>query len=175
MSTSNQALIIIDVQQAMFDPAAPVYQGDALLEKLQGLIVQARSNHIPIVYVQHEEEEGPLVRDTPSWVIHPAIAPEAGDVVVHKSTPDSFYQTTLQHELRKRNIHETILVGIQTELCVDTTCRAARSLGFQVTLVQDAHSTFDSADLKAEQIIQHHNQVLQSFASLKNANEITFK
>jgi len=177
MSTSNQqALIIIDVQNAMFDPSDPVYQGEAMLHKIQGLITKARSNHIPIFYVQHEEREGtPLERGSQGWLIHPSIAPQETDVIIHKKTPDSFYETKLRQELVQRDINEVILAGIQTEICVDTTCRAARSQGYQVTLVKDTHSTWDSNDLTADQIIQHHNHVLQWFASLKNADEVTFE
>ena len=52
---------------------------------------------------------------------------------------------------------------MQTELCVDTTCRRAISLGFDVTLVSDGHTTIDG-DLPAESIIGHHNAVLPRLA-----------
>jgi nicotinamidase-related amidase len=50
--------------------------------------------------------------------------------------------------------------GAQTEVCVDTTCRRAFSLGFSVTLVSDGHSTWDNATLTADQIIRHTNDTL---------------
>ncbi|HEX3047657.1 MAG TPA: isochorismatase family protein, partial [Bacillota bacterium] len=62
-----------------------------------------------------------------------------------------------------------------TEFCVDTTCRRAFSLGYETTLVQDAHSTFHSKVLTAPQIIAHHNNVLGGwFVTLKSTGEIDF-
>ena len=56
---------------------------------------------------------------------------------------------------------------MQTEMCVESTCRGAVSLDYQVTLVADAHTTYDTAVISAEQIIAHHNRIWgRSFADL---------
>jgi nicotinamidase-related amidase len=52
---------------------------------------------------------------------------------------------------------------MQTDYCIDTTCRSAASRGYRVRLAGDAHSTFDHEHLTAEQIVKHHNRVLYSF------------
>jgi len=58
---------------------------------------------------------------------------------------------------------------------VDTTCRRAFSLGYQVTLVADAHSTWDDQACTAAQIVAHHNEVLgNGFASVQRASEVQF-
>jgi len=67
-----------------------------------------------------------------------------------------------------------VLAGIQSEICVDTTCRRAFSMNYKVTLAGDSHSTWDSKNLKAQQIIDHHNQVLRWFAEVKEARSIEF-
>jgi nicotinamidase-related amidase len=54
-------------------------------------------------------------------------------------------------------------VGLQTELCVDTTVRRACTLGYRITLVADGHSTLDNGVLTAAQIIAHHNATLANF------------
>ena len=70
-------------------------------------------------------------------------------------------------------VKNLIITGMQTEYCVDTTCRRAYSLGYRVTLVKDAHSTWGTDLLTAPQIIAHHNEVLGGwFAKLKEADEI---
>ncbi len=53
-----------------------------------------------------------------------------------------------------------IVVGAQSEVCVDTTCRRAFSLGFDVVLPADGHSTWDNDVLTASQIIAHTNRTL---------------
>jgi nicotinamidase-related amidase len=96
-------------------------------------------------------------------------------VVIEKQTPDAFYKTTLQQELSARNIKRLVLAGLQSEYCVDTTCRRAFALDYDIILVQDAHSTWDSSQLTAQQIINHHNEVLGGwFVSLKNESDISF-
>ncbi|WP_078395748.1 cysteine hydrolase family protein [Shouchella patagoniensis] len=52
-----------------------------------------------------------------------------------------FYQTGLEEVLKTFHIKHLILAGIQTEICIDTTCRSARSKNYQVTLASDGHST----------------------------------
>jgi nicotinamidase-related amidase len=172
---NNTALLIVDVQLGMFDESDPVYHGEELLKTLGELITNARTTGIPVIYIQHcGGENHPLHPKAPGWPIHPAIAPLEGDLVVRKEHPDSFQGTILQQELEQRGIKRLIVAGIQTEYCVDTTCRRAYSLGYDVTLVQNAHSTWNTENLKAQQIIDHHNQVLGGwFVMLKSANELS--
>jgi nicotinamidase-related amidase len=173
------ALVVIDVQVGMFDTPGqpPVPDGEHLLDKITGLIAEAREAGAPVVYVQHCEGPGePLAEGTEGWEIHPLIAPLDGDVIVKKRTPDSFLDTALGEELGSRNIKGLVLAGMQTEYCVDTTCRRAFSLGYDVTLVKDAHGTWDGDDLSAAQIIAHHNEVLGNwFAMAVSANEVRFE
>jgi nicotinamidase-related amidase len=78
--------------------------------------------------------------------------------------------------LEKRSIGKVVVVGIQTEFCVDTTCRRGYSLGLEVTLAEDGHSTWDTNHLSAQQIIAHHNSVLGGwFAEVKPASVIQFR
>jgi len=173
---NDTALAIIDVQVGMFEDSDPVFQGTELLEKINSLIDKARAANLAVIFVQHDGEgDHPLRPDKPGWPIHPALHRLDGDVVVRKLHPDAFQGTTLQPELEARGIRNLIVAGIQTEFCVDTTCRRAYSLGYHVTLVQDAHSTWDTQYLKASQIIAHHNLTLGGwFVSLKAAGEIQF-
>lgn len=172
--SNDTALLIIDVQAGMFDPNDPVYNGDELLTRLAGLIGKARAANIPVIYVQHNEAEGePLDSNGPGWPIHPAIAPKEGETVIQKWHPDSFQETNLQAELEAKGIKNLIIAGIQTEMCVDTTSRRAYSLGYKVTLVKDAHSTWNTKILTAPQIIAHHNQNLGGmFVTLKEEAEL---
>lgn len=174
---NKAALLIIDVQNCMFNPVEPVYQSEKLLTNLQSLIDRARASNTPVIYVQHNgPASAPHALGEPGWAIHPAIAPLPGETIVQKTMPDSFYQTTLQAELTAKGIEALVIAGIQTEYCVDTTCRRAASEGYAVTLVSDAHSTWRANGLSAEQIIAHHNFVLGDwFAKLATTTTIQFE
>jgi len=172
----NTALVIIDMQLGNFQGSDSVYDGEILLSKVQRLISKARGEGVPVFYVQNKGSEGdPDETGTPGWEIHPTIVPKEGDVVIEKETPDAFHRTTLSQKLRSKGIEKLVIAGLQTEYCIDTTCRRAYSLEYDVVLVKDAHSTWDSSSLTAEQIVGHHNRVLGGwFVTLKNQNEIEF-
>ncbi|MFB4331827.1 cysteine hydrolase family protein [Paenibacillus sp. CR_12] len=165
----KSALLVIDVQNEMFQVNDPVYEGDRLLHNLKQLIAKARSGGIPVIYIQHNDEG--LKAGSEAWKINPEITPAMSDTVIQKTRPDSFYHTTLEEELKRQGIEHVILAGMQSELCVDTTCRRASSLGYDVTLVSDAHSTWNNSALTAQQIIDHENATLRWFADIKTTEE----
>jgi len=173
---NNTALLIIDMQVGNFSEPNPILKANELLAKVKSLVAKARSAKIPIVYVQNNGRKGdPDEYGTQGWEIHPSIAPIEGNLVVQKRTPDAFHETNLHRELESMGIKKLVIAGLQTEYCIDTTCRRAFSLGYDVILVGDAHSTWDSSSLTAQQIIEHHNSVLGGwFATLKNEREIEF-
>ena len=114
---NQTALLMIDVQNCMFNPAEPVYNSEMLLTNLTALIDRARAAETPVIYIQHCGPAGaPHAPGTPGWEIHPAIAPHAGELIVQKTTPDSFYQTTLKDELTTQGIEKLVIAGIQTRL-----------------------------------------------------------
>ena len=75
-----------------------------------------------------------------------------------------FVGTELERELESRDIGHLVVTGAQTEYCVDATVRRAASLGYDVTLVTDGHTTSASRLLSREQIIAHHNRTLPGLA-----------
>ena len=173
------ALVVIDTQVGMFETPGlpPVPNGERLLENIEGLIRRAREADVAVVHVRHADGPGhPLERGTRGWETHPRVAPKDGEPVVDKETPDAFLRTTLGEELESRGIGRLVLAGMQTEYCVDTTCRRAFGLGYDVTLAADAHGTFDGENLTAAQAVAHHNEVMgNGFAEVVPAREISFE
>lgn len=173
------ALLVIDAQNGMFDGIRipPVYNATTLLANLQILLTRARQTATPIIFIQHMGHNGhPLEPDTQGWHLHPSLRPQADELVIQKTMPDSFYKTSLQETLVQRDIRQLVVSGIQTDLCVDTTCRRAASLDYEVHLVSDGHSTWDNAVLSAEQIIAHHNAILKGwFVSPIRTAEVSFE
>lgn len=169
-------LLIIDMQAGNFSGPTPIFNGVELLAKVKRLVEKARSAHAPIGYVQNDGGSGdPDEYDTPGWEIHSTIMPVVGDILVRKKTPDAFHETNLHSQLESRGIRRLVVAGLQTEYCIDTTCRRAFSLGYDTILVKDAHSTWDSSLLTAQQIIDHHNRVLGGFfVALRNEQQIEF-
>jgi len=162
--STRTALLVIDAQVGLLDQA---YRRDEVVARIADLIAKARTAGAPVIYVQHDSDEaGDLIAiGTPGWRIHPALAPQGADLVVHKRSSDSFYETSLQRELDARGVTRLIVTGMKTEMCVDTTSRRAVSLGYDVTLVTDAHTTTDTDTLPAAHMIAYHNEILDDFGN----------
>jgi len=173
MSTAkNTALVIIDMQCGILaiHGLARRKEIDAALDetvrRVAGLIERARAASVPVIYVQHDGDLGHrLEPGTSGWPIRPEIAPRPGESVIRKHACDAFFQTPLDGELAAANVRRLIVAGCMTQYCVDTTVRRAVSLGYDVVLASDGHMTVDAGTLRFEQIIAHHNLLLDGFGA----------
>jgi len=177
---SRIALLIVDVQVGLVELMSPEVQR-SVLPRINTMLTKARVSGIPVIHIQHDGLKGhPLETNTRGWEIHPLLKPADGEPVIRKRESDSFFETALQRELEKRGITHLIIAGGMTEYCVDTTCRRATSLGYDVTLASDAHLTRDNGVLTAANIIAHHNLVLDALGAgdhvvrVKPTDEIVF-
>ncbi len=170
MTAPKTALLVIDVQQGILaipDLVRRKQIDQALNEmvaRVAGLIERSRAADVPVIYVQHDGSRGHrLEPETPGWRFRPEIAPRTGELVIHKRACDAFFETSLQSELATMGAHKLVVCGCMTQYCVDTTVRRAVSFGYDVTLVADGHMTADTPTLRFEQIIAHHNALLDGF------------
>lgn len=165
------ALVIIDVQMAMFMEKVQPYHGEETVSNICSLLKKAREKQIPVVFIQHNDEEMP--KGSPQWQLHTALVPLENEYHAYKQTRDSFFETELDSILKSLSVDTLIFCGLQTEYCVNATCGRAYTLGYQALLASDGHTTFDSSVLSAEQMIKHHNHFLQSqFLQVKTTKEI---
>jgi nicotinamidase-related amidase len=159
----NTALLIIDVQVGLVE-LMPRELREHVLSNIETLLAKARSSDTPVIFVQHDGPKGhPLEAGTKAWGIHPSVLPQRGEQVIRKRSSDSFFETSLAEVLESKNIKHLVIAGGMTEYCVDTSCRRAISVGYDVTLVSEGHFTRDNAVLTASQIIAHHNLLLDGF------------
>lgn len=184
---TTTALLIIDVQTAILE-GSPLKNEREVKEKfsdtlanIQQLLTKARATKAPVIYVQHDGGLGDrLETGTPGWRIHPEIAPAADETIIHKRYCDSFHETSLQETLQDLGIRRLVAAGCMTQWCVDTTCRRAVSMGYDVTLAGDAHTTSDNESLTVHQIVAHHNRLLDGFDAgvhvieVRDTKEIAF-
>ncbi|MFT3763838.1 MAG: isochorismatase family protein [Pseudoxanthomonas sp.] len=148
------ALLVIDMQRSLLDEGP--WEKDRLLDNVGLLIERARSAGAPVLFVCD-------TRVGPDAAIDHGLGQEAGDSVIYKDFCDSFLGTRLHSWLRDAGMKRLVVCGMQTDYCIDTTCRRAASLGYGVRLASDAHSTFDHEALPADRIVAHHNRILRSF------------
>ncbi|NJJ38758.1 cysteine hydrolase family protein [Paenibacillus apii] len=175
MANQRTAFILIDVQEAMFSyPGMKLHDEEGVMERIVSLLDRARRNSTPVIFIQHTEDQE-YTKGAPTWQISSRVTPLPGEKIIEKPTWDAFHLTGLREELEREGITNLVFAGMQTEYCVDTTCRRAYSLGYYSVLAEDAHSTFDNGQLTGEEIVRHHNAVLGGrVVTLKPAGEITF-
>ncbi len=141
------------------------------LNRILSVLASARAKNIPLIFIQHKGPQGhPLEQGSKGWMLHDSMK-VTDETVIEKTRPDAFYKTSLKDHLKTLETTRLVVVGNQTDFCIDTTCRRANSLGYAVNLLSDCHSTWDNDVLKADQIIAHHNFVLgRQFVELAGAD-----
>ncbi len=151
----NTALLVIDVQQGV---VAGAHERDAVVTNVSSLVDKARRERVPVVWVQHSDEQ--TVRGSDNWRIVPELSPGDAEPLVEKNYGDSFDNTTLETVLSGLGVGKLIVVGAQTDACVRSTLHGAVVRGYDATLVSDAHTTEDQSAWGAPppaQVIAHTN------------------
>jgi nicotinamidase-related amidase len=169
----NIALLIVDVQNGLVD--AKPFRYHEMIHIIQQLIREARKHHIDIMYVQHTEtESGGLVANTQAWEIDASIAPQSEDFVFTKTANSAFRQTPLRSRLEERNIDTLIIVGMQTEYCIDATVKVAFEYGYRILIPEGGTTTFDSPLLSAAIINEHYQRYVYggSLAEVRPLDDI---
>ncbi|MCS1351081.1 cysteine hydrolase family protein [Mechercharimyces sp. CAU 1602] len=177
----KQALLIIDVQQELVEgnnEMSGVYNKEALLNNINLVIRKATQSQILVVFVRDKDVAN---GNGPGFQIHERVKVPATAKIFDKTATNSFYGTPLMAFLKQKDIEHLVIMGCETEHCIDTAVRTATINNFDVTLVGDGHSTTGSSSLPAEDIVNHHNEILHGhynvdhFSIVRNTQEDLFK
>lgn len=150
-----------------------------VIPNAQRLLAAFRAHRLPVVFTRH----GPLLPDgsdmiarrrrrdadsvtttnTPTlWhrgtkehEVIDALAPRADELVIDKNTSSAFNSTGIEWLLRNKGIETIVVVGMATDMCVETTSRDAADRGFNAIIVEDGSATFFE---------RHHRAALSGFA-----------
>jgi nicotinamidase-related amidase len=151
----NTALIVVDVQVGVMKSAVA---RDGVVAAIAGLVARARTQAVPVIWVQHVSRELPQGSDVGRIV--PELSPAPSEPVIQKEYGDAFEETTLEATLADLGVGRLIVTGAQTDACIRSTLHGAQVRGYDTVLVGDAHSTEDLSQWGApppEQVIAHTN------------------
>lgn len=133
----NTGLLLIDIQNIYF------HEGNYLLTEPEKAAVNAqkilklwREEGHKVIHIQHNfkvAKEQKFLTD-----IYKDVEPKEGEIIITKEYPNSFYQTDLLERLKELEINDLVIVGMMSNMCVDTTVRACKDFGINVILIQDA-------------------------------------
>lgn len=144
----HHALIIIDMQQGMLPSVTPARNNPEAEEHIGRLLAHWRQFGWPIVHVKHRSSSphSPFWPQQSGFEFQVAFEPQPHELVIEKKVPDAFLLTPLPQWLRERAIDQLILVGVSTNISVESSARTASNLGFKVSVVSDASFAFDKTD-----------------------------
>jgi nicotinamidase-related amidase len=152
---TGTALLVIDVQNGV---VANAHDRDGVIANINSLVDKARSEEVPVIWVQHSSDDLPL--DSEPWEYVPELERLDSEPLVHKLYGDSFEATNLEALLAERGVGRLVVTGAQTDACIRSTLHGGFTRGYDVTLVADAHTTEDISQYGAptpDKVIVHTN------------------
>ncbi|EFK34955.1 Isochorismatase family protein yecD [Chryseobacterium gleum] len=156
----NTALLIIDVQNDYFPGGKMTLEkSEQAAENIRKVLDYFRENHLPVIHIRHiSTNDGAtfFLPDTDGVKINNRVLPQENEKIITKHFPNSFRETDLLNYLQSKKIKSLVITGMMTDVCVESTTRAAFDFGFTNTVIGDATATrnreLNGEVLKAEEV-----------------------
>ena len=151
----QSALLVVDTQVGVL---ADAHGRDAVVGRVAELVDRARGEQVPVVWVQHHDDD--LPRGSDAWQLVDELRRRDDEPLVDKQHGDAFEGTDLEEVLARLQVGRLVLAGAQTDQCVRSTLHGGFARGYDVTLISDAHATEDFTSFGApppEQVVAHTN------------------
>ena len=130
------ALLIVDIQEFYFPGDGPgLFHAEEASLAAKEVLGIFRDQKQLVVHVRHQSKKG--------FEIHANVAPINGEKVITKQEVNSFQKTDLQEYLKSNAINRLVIIGMQTQMCLEGAVRAAHDFGYDCIVVQDACATRD--------------------------------
>jgi nicotinamidase-related amidase len=142
------ALLVVDVQTAMMQNHP--LEGEAAVQNINRLLSACRRAGIEAIFVRHDDGPGTdLDFGSEAWQIWKEIVPHPAEHIFEKHFNSAFKETGLKEYLEEQGIRKLILTGMQTEYCIDATCKAAFEAGYRLVIPEGAVTTCDGPKFSA--------------------------
>ncbi|MCE4064417.1 cysteine hydrolase [Chryseobacterium gleum] len=156
----NTALLIIDVQNDYFPGGKMTLEkSEQAAENIRKVLDYFRENHLPVIHIRHiSTNDGAtfFLPDTDGVKINNRVLPQENEKIITKHFPNSFRETDLLNYLQSKKIKNLVITGMMTDVCVESTTRAAFDFGFSNTVIGDATATrnreLNGEVIKAEEV-----------------------
>ncbi|MEV4425320.1 cysteine hydrolase family protein [Streptomyces sp. R-07] len=147
----NAALVVIDVQKGFELDFWGRRNNPEAEENIAALIDVWQETGRPVVFVRHDSPRAgsPLEPGTEGNAFKDFVEERRGkgsgpELFVTKSVNSAFYgEPDLDAWLKGAGVEQFVVVGIQTNMCNETTARMGGNLGYDVLFPIDAMHTFD--------------------------------
>ncbi|GGU79710.1 hydrolase [Streptomyces litmocidini] len=149
----NAALVVVDVQKGFESEFWGRRDNPEAERNIAALIDVWQETGRPVVFVRHDSKQAgsPLEPGTEGNRFKDFVEERRGkgsgpELFVTKSVNSAFYgEPDLDAWLKAAGVEQFVVVGIQTNMCNETTARMGGNLGYDVLFPIDAMHTFDLA------------------------------
>ena len=150
-------LLVIDMQKGIVDEE--LYAFDTFMERTVRLIGEARKKHAEVIFVQHDAGPGSgLTGGDEGFELVDEVRPEPGEKVFVKKINSCFGNPDLKAYLKRQADKRLMIVGLQTNYCIDATVKSAFERGFGVIIPAGTNSTFDNDYMTGETAVRYYNE-----------------
>jgi nicotinamidase-related amidase len=143
----KEALLLIDIQNDYFPGGKmELVDMEEAVKKAVELLKIFRTLDKPIFFIKHLSKRPNATFFIPGTLgidFHESVSPLPEEAVIEKHFPNSFSQTELLCKLKEKHVTNLVICGAMSHMCIDTTVRAAKELGFTCTLIDDACAAHD--------------------------------
>ena len=162
------ALLVVDIQKQFFEfgPTTTQSLNDAI-EYINAAIALFREKHLPVICVQHMDEEERLVPGEEGFGLPEGLGILPSDVHVQKTYGNAFNQTSLGDELRELGVDTVIITGFCAENCVLSTYRGAEDLDLTPVILRGSLASGKVENIKFVESISN----IISYGALKKMLE----
>lgn len=157
MEELSDALLIIDLQKGVCFEDKRIDHFAELVTLINQRIQLYREQSKPIIFIQHCDDE--LIPQSSAWEIIEELDRKKLDTIIQKTHANSFYHTDLQKVLQQHHITSLEICGAQTQYCIDTTIKFAHGLGYRLTMLKNASTTYDNDFLSAADTIAFYENI----------------
>lgn len=150
-------VLVIDMQKGIVDDE--LYDYEAFLERTIQIVETARKNHVEVIHVQHDAGAGTgLSVGDEAFEIIDQLSPKAGEKVFVKTVNSCFGNRDFKAYMEQLEDKRLMIVGLQTNYCVDATVKSAFERGFEVIIPEGTNSTFDNDYMTGETTVRYYNE-----------------
>lgn len=141
----KQALVLIDIQNIYFTPGNYLLlKPEIAADNTSKVLHYFRHHNLPIFHVKHLFEPKDYIMSKDYLTdFYKSVVPIDNEIVIEKEYPNAFLKTILKKELDRLEIDTLIIAGMMSHMCIDTTVRAAKDYNYQVTVLDNACTTYD--------------------------------
>ncbi len=153
-------LLVVDTQKGITDER--LHEFERLRSSIGTLISEARKAGVEVVYVRHDDGPGTgfSVGDD-EFEIFEEFAPEEKERIFDKKVNSAFHNSTgLVEYLTEKSENKVMIVGLQTNFCIDATIKSGFEQGYEMIVPEYANSTFDNEYMKKDICYHYYNDFI---------------